>query len=44
MMFGSTVMGLSLKKIGYPLGFAVAGSSALVVLVLFCWMMREDNK
>jgi MFS family permease len=44
MMFGSTVMGLSLKKIGYPLGFAAAGSSALVVLVLFLWMMREDNK
>lgn len=43
MMIGSTIMGLSLKKIGYPLGFAAAGSSALVVLMLFLWMMREDN-
>lgn len=43
MMTGSTVMGIALKRIGYPLGFAVAGSAALVVLVLFFLMMREKQ-
>jgi MFS family permease len=41
MMTGSTVMGLALKQIGYPLGFAAAGAVNLVALVLFFLMMRE---
>ena len=41
MMFGSTVMGLVLKRIGYPLGFSLAGSAALAALVLFLLMMRQ---
>ncbi len=43
MMSGSTVMGVALKRIGYPLGFAVAGSVSLVVLVQFFMMMRETR-
>ena len=39
MMFGSTVMGLALKRIGYPLGFTLAGSTALAALLLFLLMM-----
>jgi MFS family permease len=41
MMFGSTVMGLVLKRIGYPLGFSLAGGAALAALVLFLLMMRQ---
>jgi len=41
MMFGSTVMGLALKGIGYPLGFALAGSTALGALLLFLRMMQQ---
>lgn len=41
MMCGSTVMGLALKRIGYPLGFAAAGAVALVALGLFLFMFRE---
>ena len=44
MMAGSTVMGVALKQIGYPLGFAAAGSVNLVALVLFYLMMRERRK
>jgi len=40
MMAGSTVMGIALKRIGYPLGFAAAGSVNLVALVLFFLMIR----
>jgi MFS family permease len=43
MMAGSTVMGIALKRIGYPLGFAVAGGVALLALVLFFLMMREKR-
>ncbi len=43
MMSGATAMGLSLKRIGYPLGFAAAGSSTLLALVLFYWMMRKKT-
>jgi MFS family permease len=43
MMFGSTVMGIALKTVGYPLGFAAAGCSSLLALVLFIWMMRNDR-
>lgn len=35
MMTGSTVMGVALKRIGYPAGFAAAGGVALFSLVLF---------
>jgi MFS family permease len=41
MMAGSTVMGIALKRIGYPLGFAVAGSVELATMALFFLMMRE---
>jgi len=41
MMSGSTVMGVALKRIGYPHGFAAAGAVNLVALVLFLLMMRE---
>ncbi|GAC1448362.1 MAG: MFS transporter [Desulfuromonadaceae bacterium] len=44
MMCGSTVMGITLKRIGYPLGFAAAGSVALVALVLFYLIMREKSR
>lgn len=44
MMSGSTVMGIALKRIGYPLGFAAAGSVALVSLALFFLMMREKRR
>ena len=44
MMFGSTVMGLALKRIGYPLGFTLAGVTALVSLLLFVLMMRPASQ
>jgi MFS family permease len=44
MMAGSTVMGIALKRIGYPLGFAAAGSVNLVALVLFFLLMREKTR
>jgi len=43
MMAGSTVMGIALKRIGYPLGFAAAGGVNIVALVLFFVMMREKR-
>jgi len=43
MMAGSTVMGLALKRIGYPTGFAAAGGMALITLLLFFPMMRKDE-
>jgi MFS family permease len=43
MMTGSTVMGMALKQIGYPVGFAAAGSVSLVALVLFYLMMRKKR-
>jgi len=44
MMCGSTVMGVALKRIGYPVGFAAAGSVALVALLLFYLVMREKER
>ena len=41
MMTGSTVMGVALKKIGYPVGFVFAGSVALVSLLWFNQMIRN---
>lgn len=43
MMIGSTVMGITLERIGYPPGFAAAGSTSLMALALFIWMMRKNN-
>ena len=43
MMSGSTIMGITLKRIGYPVGFAAAGSVALAGLILFILMMREKG-
>jgi len=43
MMSGATVMGITLKRIGYPVGFAAAGSVALAGLILFILMMREKG-
>jgi MFS family permease len=40
LMSGATVMGVALKQIGYPVGFAAAGGVSLVALVLFFLMMR----
>jgi len=40
MMCGSTVMGLALQHIGYPLGFAAAGAVSLLALALFLSMFR----
>jgi len=44
MMSGSTVMGMALKQIGYPVGFAAAGSVSLAALVLFFLMMRGEQQ
>jgi MFS family permease len=44
MMCGSTVMGVALKRIGYPIGFAATGSVALMALVLFYVIMREKER
>jgi DHA1 family multidrug resistance protein-like MFS transporter len=44
MMCGSTVMGVALKQIGYFMGFAAAGSVALVALALFYVVMREKER
>jgi MFS family permease len=43
MMFGSMVMGLALKRIGYPQGFAAAGCVALVSVGLFLLLMRKKQ-
>lgn len=43
MMAGSTVMGIALKRIGYPHGFAAAGGVVLLALLLFFPMMREKT-
>lgn len=43
MMSGSTVMGVALKRIGYPMGFAVAGGVALCTLMAFLLMMRRKQ-
>ena len=44
MMFGSAALGVALKRIGYPLGFTLAGATALAALALFLLMMRGDAK
>lgn len=44
MMCGSTVMGIALNRIGYPLGFAAAGGVDLIALALFILMLRENRR
>ena len=41
MMTGATVLGVALKRIGYPVGFAAAGGVALITAALFFPMMRK---
>jgi hypothetical protein len=36
-------MGIALKRIGYPIGFAAAGVVNLVALLLFFLMIREKR-
>jgi MFS family permease len=43
MMCGATVMGIALKQIGFPLGFAAAGGSALLALLFFLSMLRNER-
>ena len=43
MMAGSTVMGIALRQISYPTGFAAAGSAVLITAALFLPMMRGKN-
>lgn len=42
MMSGSTIMGIALKHIGYPTGFAAAGCVVLITVLLFFTLMRKD--
>jgi predicted MFS family arabinose efflux permease len=44
MMAGSTVRGVVLKRIGYPVGFAVSGGVALLALFWFFGMTRRLGK
>lgn len=44
MMTGSTVMGITLKRIGYPMGFAAAGSAALGTLIIFLIMIQNKQR
>ncbi len=44
MMTGATVMGLLLKGIGYPLGFAAAGGVNIVTLALFYLLTRDRRQ
>jgi len=44
MMAGSTLMGLALKRIGYPIGFAAAGGVTLLALLLFFMMLRDRTR
>ncbi|GFO69618.1 MFS transporter [Geomonas limicola] len=43
MMSGSTALGLALKRVGYPAGFALAGSTSLFALVFFLVLLRGGN-
>ncbi len=44
MMSGATIMGITLKRIGYPADFAGSGGIALITLVLFLIMMQRKQK
>ena len=43
MMAGAAAMGVALGRIGYSIGFAVAGGAVLATLLLFLVMMREQR-
>jgi MFS family permease len=43
MMSGSTLLGLALKRIGYPLGFTLAGGTSLATMVLFLLLMASGK-
>ena len=43
MMTGSTMMGMALRRIGYPLGFAVAGAVELATLFLFIMLIGRKT-
>ena len=43
MMSGSAVLGITVKRIGYPLGFAAAGGVALISLILFTIILRNRS-
>ena len=43
MMTGSAAMGVALDRIGYSIGFAVAGGVVLATLLQFLVMMREQR-
>lgn len=44
MMAGSTGMGFALQRIGYPLGFSLAGASALLACLAFARMSRVPKQ
>lgn len=44
MMTGSTAMGFALQRIGYPLGFALAGASALLASLAFARISRPAKQ
>jgi len=44
MMSGSTALGLALKRVGYPAGFALAGSTSLFALVCFLVLLRRNHE
>ncbi|GAM08254.1 putative MFS-type transporter [Geobacter sp. OR-1] len=44
MMAGSTLMGMALKRIGYPLGFAFAGIVTLLTLLAFVAILRRSKQ
>jgi len=44
MMSGATALGVALKRVGYPEGFAIAGGVALVTALLFFPLMREQGR
>jgi len=44
MMSGATVMGMALKRISFPLGYAVSGGMALVSLLWFVLLFRSRSK
>lgn len=44
MMSGATVMGMALKSISFPLGYAVSGAMALLALLWFTLLVRTGSR
>jgi DHA1 family multidrug resistance protein-like MFS transporter len=44
MMAGSAAMGMVLRRIGFPAGFAVAGAVALASVPLFLALVRQGER